>query len=90
MRTRIARTGQAAGAAATWRAYLSAQAADGQPAVNARDRIGTGPWQNIQGVVIAADVATLHGENNLTKATALTEKGEPSTAVATARTCTTS
>jgi hypothetical protein len=68
---------EAAGAAGTWRAYLSAQAAGGQPAVNARDRIGTGPWQNIQGVVIAADVATLHGENNLTKATALTEKGNP-------------
>jgi hypothetical protein len=68
---------EAAGAAGTWRAYLSAQAAGGKPAVNARDRIGTGPWQNIQGVVIAADVATLHGENNLTKATALTEKGNP-------------
>jgi hypothetical protein len=68
---------EAAGAAGTWRAYLSAQAAGGKPAVNARDRIGTGPWQNIQGVVIAADVATLHGENNLTKATALTEEGNP-------------
>ena len=39
----------AAGAGGTWRAYLSTQAADGQPAVNARDRIGSGPWQNAQG-----------------------------------------
>ena len=68
---------QAVGAAGTWHAYLSTQAADGQPAVNARDRIGKGPWQNVQGVVIATDVAQLHGQNNLTKATALTEKGAP-------------
>ena len=69
---------QAAGAGAkTWRAYLSTQAADGKPAVNARDRIGKGPWQNSKGVVIAKDVADLHGaSNNLTKQTALTEKGE--------------
>jgi hypothetical protein len=68
---------QAAGAGAkTWRAYLSTQAADGKPAVNARDRIGKGPWQNSKGVVIAKDVAELHGNNNLTKQTALTEKGE--------------
>jgi hypothetical protein len=68
---------QAAGAGAkTWRAYLSAQAADGKPAINARDRIGKGPWQNSRGVVIAKDVAELHGANNLTKQTALTEKGE--------------
>ena len=70
---------QAAGAGApkTWRAYLSTQAADGKPAVNARDRIGKGPWQNAKGVVIAKDVADLHGaSNNLTKQTALTEKGE--------------
>ncbi|MGY4307469.1 hypothetical protein ACVIJ6_004712 [Bradyrhizobium sp. USDA 4369] len=69
---------QAAGAGAkTWRAYLSTQAADGQPAVNARDRIGKGPWQNAKGVVIAKDVADLHsGSNNLTKQTALSEKGE--------------
>jgi hypothetical protein len=67
---------QAAGAGAkTWRAYLSTQAADGKPAVNARDRIGKGPWQNSRGVVIAKDVAELHGANNLTKQTALTEKG---------------
>jgi hypothetical protein len=69
---------QAAGAGAkTWRAYLSTQAADGAPAVNARDRIGKGPWQNSKGVVIARDVAELHSAaNNLTKATALSEKGD--------------
>src|SRR5690242_1487921 len=61
----------------TWRAYLSTQAAGGTPAVNARDRIGKGPWSNAKGVVIAKDVADLHGgSNNLVKATALTEKGE--------------
>ena len=65
-----------ASAAKTWRAYLSTQAADGQPAVNARDRIGKGPWQNSKGVVVAKDVAELHGANNLTKQTALTEKGD--------------
>ena len=68
---------QAAGAGGTWRAYLSTQAADGQPAVNARERIGSGPWQNAQGVVIATSVEELHGQNNLTKATALTEEGQP-------------
>jgi hypothetical protein len=63
--------------AKTWRAYLSTQAADGKPAVNARDRIGKGPWQNAKGVVVAKDVADLHGaSNNLTKQTALSEKGE--------------
>src|SRR5260370_6968526 len=68
---------QAVGAGAkTWRAYLSTQAADGKPAVNARDRIGKGPWQNSKGVVIAKDVAELHGANNLTKQTALSEKGD--------------
>jgi hypothetical protein len=59
-----------------WRAYLSTQAADGKPAVNARDRIGKGPWQNSKGVVIAKDVAELHATNNLTKQTALSEKGD--------------
>jgi len=59
----------------TWRAYVSTTAADGQPAVNARDRIGKGPWQNAKGVVIANDVAELHGQNNLNKQTALNEKG---------------
>jgi hypothetical protein len=69
---------QAAGAGAkTWHAYLSTQAADGKPAVNAKDRIGKGPWQNTKGVVIAKDVADLHSpNNNLTKQTALSEKGE--------------
>lgn len=57
----------------TWRAYLSTQ---GAGAVNARDRIGRGPWTNVKGIVIAKDVAELHGTNNLTKQTALTEKGE--------------
>jgi hypothetical protein len=68
---------QAAGAGAkTWHAYLSTQAADGKPAVNARDRIGKGPWQNSKGVVVAKDVAELHAANNLTKQTALSEKGD--------------
>src|SRR6202165_342784 len=68
---------QAAGAGTkTWHAYLSTQAADGKPAVNARDRIGKGPWQNSKGVVIAKDVTELHGGNNISKGTALTEKGE--------------
>src|SRR5919109_2327320 len=59
---------QAAGAGGkTWHAYLSTQAADGQPAVNARDRIGKGPWKNTKGVVIAKDVADLHGDNNIKK-----------------------
>ena len=66
---------QAAGAGGkTWRAYLSTQ---GSGAVNARDRIGSGPWQNAKGAVIAKNVAELHGTNNLTKQTALTEKGDP-------------
>jgi len=65
---------QAAGLGAkTWHAYLSTQ---GASAVNARDRIGQGPWQNAKGVVVAKSVADLHGQNNITKQTALTEKGE--------------
>ena len=56
-----------------WRAYLSTTGATG---VNARDRIGSGPWVNAKGVTIASDVASLHGNNNLSKQTALTEKGE--------------
>jgi hypothetical protein len=69
---------QGAGAGGkTWRAYLSTQAADGAPAVNARDRIGKGPWKNAKGAVVAKDVADLHSaSNNLTKQTALSEKGE--------------
>jgi hypothetical protein len=58
----------------TWHAYLSTQ---GAGAVNARDRIGKGPWQNAKGEVVAKDVADLHGaSNNLSKQTALTEKGD--------------
>ena len=69
---------QAAGAGApkVWRAYLSTQGADGKPAVNARDRIGKGPWTNAKGDVVAKDVADLHGPNALTKQSALNEKGE--------------
>jgi len=59
----------------TWRAYLSASAAGSTPAVNARDRIGTGPWRNVKGVVVATSVDELHADNNLTKQTSLTEKG---------------
>lgn len=59
-----------------WRAYLSASATASSPAINARDRIGKGPWYNAKGVLIARNVDDLHRENNLTKQTALTEKGE--------------
>ena len=70
---------QAAGAGGrTWRAYLSTQAVGGAQAVNARDRIGRGPWQNAKGTVIAKDVADLHSANNtINKQNALNEKGEP-------------
>ena len=66
---------QAAGAGGkTWRAYLSTQ---GSGAVNARDRIGRGPWQNAKGEAIAQNVDDLHSANNkLTKQTALDEKGQ--------------
>jgi hypothetical protein len=57
----------------TWRAYLSTQ---GAGATNARDRIGKGPWINAKGVTVAKDVGELHGTNQLTKQTALSEKGE--------------
>ena len=68
---------QAVGAGSyTWRAYLSTQVEGSVQAVNARDRIGRGPWQNSKGVVIAKDVDELHGNNQLTKQTALNEKGE--------------
>lgn len=60
-----------------WRAYLSTQAAEGQASVNARDRIGTGPWYNAKGELIAESVADLHGDNaKWTKQTVLNEKGE--------------
>ena len=67
--------------ARTWHAYLSQQATATEPAVNARARIGTGPWYNAKGALIAANVADLHGDvlrdrNNIQKANALTEKGE--------------
>jgi hypothetical protein len=48
----------------TWRAYLSTQPADGKPAVNARDRIGSGPWQNFKGTVVATSLDDLHSANN--------------------------
>ena len=60
----------------TWHAYLSTTGTPGYPGVNARDRIGRGPWQNAKGVVVASNVDQLHGANNLTKETALNEKGE--------------
>src|ERR1700694_536794 len=57
--------------------YPRPKPATAKPAINARDRIGNGPWQNAKGVVIAKDVAELHGGNNhINKETALTEKGE--------------
>ncbi len=60
----------------TWRAYLSMPASGGQAAVNARDRIGKGPWQNAKGVVVAQSVADLHSDKNLLgKEGSLTEKG---------------
>ncbi len=68
----------------TWRAYLSTQAEGGKPAVNARDRIGEGPWHNAKGTLVARDQAHLHGDtvdlarlgNLITKNNALTEKGD--------------
>jgi hypothetical protein len=68
----------------TWHAYMSTQAANGQPAVNARDRIGSGPWYNAKGARVAQNVGDLHGDtldqarvgNALTKANDLTEKGD--------------
>jgi hypothetical protein len=74
---------EAAGAGdRTWRAYLSTQ---GPKAVNARDRIGKGPWHNVKGQSVARDLEHLHGDtlelarmgNTLTRVTALTEKGDP-------------
>lgn len=58
-----------------WAAYLSATAVGGSPAVDARDRIGKGPWRNAKGEFIANSVEELHGANKITKQTALTEKG---------------
>lgn len=59
-----------------WHAYLSTQATGGAPAVNARDRIGNGPWVNGKGVVIAQNLAELHGTNNINTQTALMETGQ--------------
>jgi hypothetical protein len=69
----------------TWHAYLSTQAKNGQPAVNARDRIGEGPWYSAKGFLIAMNLAELHGDtldlarvgNRLTRTSALDEKGNP-------------
>jgi len=60
----------------TWRAYLSTNASGGAPTQHARERIGTGPWQNAKGAVIARNIEELHGNNNINKQTALTEKGD--------------
>jgi hypothetical protein len=76
---------QAAGAqlpaGRVWHAYLSATAPDGKP-IHARERIGAGPWHNAKGAMIAATVVDLHGDvvrdrNQINKANALTEKGQP-------------
>ena len=76
------RLAAAAGAGSkTWRAYLSAPGAfpsgttPGVPSVNARDRVGAGPWFNAKGVLIARDMAHLHNGNNVSKETALDERG---------------
>ncbi len=61
----------------TWRAYLSAHATANSPAVDARNRIGFGPWYNVNGVEVAANINGLHSViNNLNKQTALTENGD--------------
>ena len=70
-----------ANATRTWRAYLSQEQRGNTPRVNARDRIGPGPWFNVKGVLIASNVADLHGDqqrdrNNMQKANVLTVKGE--------------
>jgi hypothetical protein len=69
---------RAAGSTQTnWRAYLSTTEPGGAAGVNARDRIGKGEWQNAKGVVVGKSVEDLHSDsNNITKQTALTEKGE--------------
>lgn len=61
----------------SWRAYLSTTAPGGEAGINARDRIGRGPWHNARGVRLAASVEELHGPaSGISKETALTEKGE--------------
>jgi hypothetical protein len=70
---------KAAGASrANWKAYLSTTAPQGEAGENARDRIGKGPWKNVKDIVVANSIDELHSEKtNVTKETALTEKGEP-------------
>ena len=68
--------------ARTWRAYLSQEQRGNTPRVNARNRIGPGPWFNVKGVLVASNVADLHGDqardrNNMQKANVLDVKGEP-------------
>jgi hypothetical protein len=71
---------EAAGSSKTWHAYLSVTDMNGKGAINARDRIGRGPWFNAKGARIALDVDDLHSDsNNVTAGTTLTEKGEPLT-----------
>jgi hypothetical protein len=61
----------------TWRAYLSTQPADGKPTVNARDRVGKGPWQNFKGTVVAANLDDLHSDTNkLGFDNSLSERGQ--------------
>jgi hypothetical protein len=68
----------AAGAGSkTWRAYLSTNSTPAQPGINARDRIGSGPWVNAKGVEIAKNVEDLHAGSQINKANGLNEKGEP-------------
>jgi hypothetical protein len=69
---------KAAGAKATnWKAYLSTTAPGGEAGVNARDRVGRGPWRNAKGVMVARNVNDLHSPRaKINKETALTEKGE--------------
>lgn len=78
------RLAREAGFAATlWRAYLSTQASPGRRAVHARDRIGKGPWFNVERIRIAIDLSHLHGDsladaragNLVSQASALTERG---------------
>jgi len=73
----------------TWHAYLSQQAKGGMPAVNARDRIGSGPWYNQRGQMVARDLGVLHGDtidqarvgNALGKQISLNDKGMPTNGV---------
>ncbi len=67
--------GAAGASKRTWRAYLSATAEGGQPTVNARDRIGKGPWYSVEGRLIARDVNELHTVNNINRLVAKNEKG---------------